>query len=93
MKEISTALCKKFIVQHVQSNPGLVAAAMCIPDAETGPSLIEGNWKRISKRKCREGIFAGLWIREFDCEPFDDQLRARVVSSDEGITSIEVMGE
>lgn len=49
------------------------------------------NWKRFSKQR----IFTAFWNRGFDCVPFDDQLRAYVITDeqDENILSVEVIGE
>lgn len=71
--------------------------------------LNPNNWSRQEKRKARAGeeynLFdlhiddfvklsaEGCIVREFDCKPFDDQLRATVYERDGEIVCIEVRGE
>lgn len=46
------------------------------------------NWKRESK-----STTDGITLREFDCRPFDSQLRGYVYATETSIVSIEVYAE
>lgn len=80
MKKITTELCKEEIVKFIQKNPGCVASQFFPPEDEK-PSLNISNWKRINKRRAslHEQNSGARFVREFDCLPYDDQLRAVVL--------------
>lgn len=103
--KLSTAVCKDEIVKAVLADPERVAAEF-LPSND--PRFAEQvqvvvteagnpkNWKRREKRK--EGPPEErevVTLRTFDCEPFDDQLRAYVYSDadDKTILKVEIVGE
>jgi len=59
-------------------------------DAFEGPAKNPKNWKRMSKRTEGNNI-----VREFDCKPYDDQLRAIVIENKTTnvVTKVIVQGE
>lgn len=92
--KIDTAQCKEAIVKFIQDNPGHVARQF-VPEEDEGPSQKVSNWKRMSKRsvpphESREYL-GSKYVREFDCVPYDDQLRARVY--DDGSKILHVVVE
>jgi hypothetical protein len=91
---ISSDDCKKAIVDWVKARPGHVAKQFCDIDrnaiqAFEAPSLLEKNWKRMSKFTDGNGITE----RIFDCRPYDDQLRGYVYDNGATILSVDVHGE
>jgi len=84
---IRSKACKKAIVRWIIQNPGHVASQFHPPKSETSAQL-EKNWKRMYKTK--EG---NLYIRAFNCEPYNDQLRAYTYDDGCTILKIEVQGE
>lgn len=98
---ITTAECKKAIVDWVKLHPGYVSKQFDPPESEADARL-EKNWKRIWKQKCNErmvlansrlNLKIGMWERGFDCKPYDDQLRAYTYDDGEQIIHIVVQGE
>lgn len=87
--KIGTDECKKFIADLVLANPGLVAKEFspADPQAEQMASVPK-NWSRTSKSKDGK-----LSVREFDCKPLDDQLRAYVYDDGTKIVKVEIDGE
>lgn len=136
---ISTADCKKAIVDYCQKNGKQIIEEaygdfedvdLCAPNDELdhpanmqeaiAPMLLEKNWKRMGKRRCEDdydittyqdafrdvmpselidALFAqhkskaGLTERSFNCNPYDDQLRAYVYDDGTQIVDIRVQGE
>jgi hypothetical protein len=88
MSNLTTKHCKQAIVDFLMTKSGLVEHEVVVSQQEALEAFKVCNWKRMSKR--REGSF---WIREFDCEPFDDQLRAIVKSTDTHVIDVTVQGE
>ena len=89
---MSTELCKTAIVDFLKQRPGHVAAQFVDTEGKSveefeSDALQPKNWRRMSKTG------SGQVIREFDCKPYDDQLRARVVTDQDQITLVEVFGE
>jgi len=101
MAKLTTAQAKQLIVEFVKNNLDYVAAQFVLEPGQT-PSTKEEllqmasnvkDWKRRGKRF--GFIRANTWCRDFDCTPFDDQLRAYVTTDakDEVVLSIDVCGE
>jgi len=90
--KITTAICKTAIAQYCRENPEEVSRQFVSPltEDEQGQAAAERNWARIAKRNTADGV-----EREFDCRPFDDQLRAIVLTdtTDTSIISVVVQGE
>lgn len=95
--KITTEFCKQFIVDYLKQNPGVVFREFG-GGGINGPSdmgsfeadaLEVKNWKRFEKRK---GDLSTV-VRGFDCQPYDDQLRAYVTERDGTIIGVEVVGE
>jgi len=88
----STETIKPMIVKWCKDNMWIVRGQFSpmLPEKDAQVCLLEKNWKRMSKEKDGETITRG-----FDCKPFDDQLRAYVVTdkNDSRILSIIVQGE
>jgi hypothetical protein len=109
MKKITTQECKEAIVEWVKTHRGHVSTLfggqngyvtdnncnmISYDDFEVLPSNPK-NWKRIIKRKpnnieSKQGITC---VREFDCLPFDDQLRAIITSDEQRIISVIIEGQ
>jgi hypothetical protein len=89
VNKLTTEIIKNMIVEHVRDNEDIIAKEF-IPEEDMTDAMNAKNWKRMSKRKENEN-----WIREFDCKPYDDQLRAIVFSdfSDTRIVNMVVQGE
>ena len=92
--KINTVQCKEVIVKFIQDNPGHVARQF-VPEEDEGPSQKVSNWKRMSKRSVSphesKEYPGSKYIREVDCVPYDDQLRARVY--DDGSKILHVVVE
>ena len=91
---ITTEVCKGVIVEWCKANRIYISSQFVEPLSEEMLSKAEDprNWKRISKATA----YGGEGIeREFDCRPFDDQLRAIVLSDieDKKLLSVIVQGE
>lgn len=89
--KITTEICKQAIVDYLKQNPGLVSKEFgedYNADFEAD-AILEKNWKRFEKQKGDLGTI----VRGFDCQPYDDQLRAYVTERDGTITHVEVVGE
>jgi hypothetical protein len=95
--KITTEICKQAIVDYLKQNPGIVfrefgGGGINGPsdmDSFEADALVEKNWKRFEKQKGDLGTI----VRGFDCQPYDDQLRAYVTERDGTITHVEVVGE
>jgi len=92
--KLTTAICKEEIVKYVKRNPGQVFnqfedEKLSLTEFELPATLVK-NWKRTDKSKDGNKV-----IRAFNCEPYDDQLRAYVYSNsnDTVILDVEVVGE
>jgi hypothetical protein len=88
---IHTNDCKKAIVTWIKANPGHVARQFYQPgDVKSfeHDATLEKNWKRETKEK--DG---NLTVREFDCRPYDDQLRATVWDDGNKIVRLVISGE
>jgi hypothetical protein len=90
--KLATKDCVTAIVDYVNQNPGhvykqFVGEPGTVDDFEA-PARKVSNWKRMSKEKMGDTI-----VREFDCRPYDDQLRAIVEERDGKIVSVVVQGE
>lgn len=85
---ITTALCKRAIVDSVITNVESLSNEFD-PPASMVEATKEKNWKRTSKNSLGDG----KTLREFDCKPYDDQLRTEVVDDGENIISVDVRGE
>jgi len=89
---INTKLCKDQIVEWCKNNPQNIRHAFCqsLSKEELEESTNINNWKRTAKVKVNDGI-----LREFNCVPFDDQLRAYVKTdkTDSVFISVTVLGE
>lgn len=96
MSNITTQICKDSIVAHLLSTPGSIQSQFT---EQIDESLAHkpSNWKRIIKRKVdpyEAQVFPGsTHVREFDCVPFDDQLRAVVIDDGNRILHISVSDE
>ena len=100
MSKITSADCKRAIVEWVREHPGHVSDQFVLEDGlgedEDGVvipfteehAMVEGNWKRMSKETYR-----GQTVRGFDCLPYDAQLRAYVTEDGTRITNVTVTGE
>lgn len=88
---ITTKDCKDAIIKFVLNNPGHVARQFS-PAENEDPAKKVSNWKRISKsvEKRNNG---NVYVREFDCVPYDDQLRATVWDDGEQILRVFIEGE
>jgi hypothetical protein len=84
---MTTNDCKLAIIAAVKADPEHVQRQFT-ERVDISPALIEGNWKRLSKVNLASGIVR----REFDCKPYDDQLRAIVIESN-GKLSVVIQGE
>lgn len=87
---ITTEDCKRAIVEFIANNRGIVCREFTGNnglDFEL-PALDAQNWKRISKRRV-----VSTTVRDFDCKPYGDQLRACVYECNGIITRVEVHGE
>ena len=87
---VSTDDCKKAIVAHCVENAEKLKKEFSPPLDNAGfqPALNPKNWKREAKYSSGMEI-----IRDFDCRPFDDQLRAYVYSTNDEILRVVVQGE
>ena len=101
--KVTTADCKRAIVEWVKQHPGHVRDQFVYPEGhpyydpdEDGDgesfseeaATIERNWKRMSKER-----YGSETVRGFDCDPYEAQLRAYVTDDGTRITSITVQGE
>jgi hypothetical protein len=95
---ISTADCKQAIVDFIRLNPGHVSSQFC----DVAPNDIStfeaqatktNNWKRFEKERVTHGQFKGMTRRGFNCNPYDDQLRAYVWDDGNTILRISIEGE
>jgi hypothetical protein len=87
--KIGTDECKQFIVDLILANPGLVAKEFSPVDAGAEQlATIPKNWSRTSK-----GKVGTRSLREFDCKPLDDQLRASIWDDGTKIIQVEIQGE
>ncbi len=87
---INTEQCKRAIVAHCIKNAPKIAAQFVplLKDDDMEKTYVEANWSRIEKY-----AEFGIMVREFDCKPFDDQLRATVRSTGDVILNVTVQGE
>ena len=87
--KITSDRCKSLIAEWCQKHPDHIINQFT---TSINPTLAfsEKNWKRIYKIKVRDGIEIC-----FDCKPYDDQLRAIIVTDlkDENVTTLIVQGE
>jgi|LauGreDrversion4_2_1035121.scaffolds.fasta_scaffold643891_1 hypothetical protein len=94
--KIDTNQCKEAIVKFIQDNPGHVAKQF-VPEEDEGPSQKISNWKRMNKRLVSpfesKEYPGSKYIREFDCVPYDDQLRARVYDDGSKILHVVIESE
>lgn len=90
---VTTEACRKAIVEECRRCEPVLRAQFVpsLTPEQWKDALNPKNWKRESKRKGDSG--EGTWVREFDCRPFDGQLRATVQSTDEHIYRIIVAAE
>lgn len=100
---ITTEICKQAIVDWTQAHMHELSEQYggSLPGCDNDLAIGEDdnwekvwrtkNWARRSKRK----TFDGTIEREFNCNPFDDQLRAYVITdaTDTKILKIVVQGE
>ena len=84
---IRTKDCKKAIVDYIKENAGCVSSQF-VPPEDEGPAQLISNWKRTAKSKENTET-----VREFNCVPYDDQLRAYVYDNGLKIVRIEILGE
>ena len=84
-----SAMAKKIIVEWVAAHPGCVSSQFD-GGIDEAPALLEKNWKRMSRKRDEKFI-----VRSFDCRPYDDQLRAYVITNDadETVISVVIQGE
>lgn len=91
---IKTADCKQAIVDYLKKNPGHVAKQFGPSDdgkTDTefeAPALDAANWMHMPED---DDISKGE--RGFDCEPYDDQLRAYTKDDGTKIVAVVVQGE
>lgn len=90
--KLATKDCVAAIVEYVNQNPGHVYKQFVdepgtVEEFEA-PARKASNWKRETKEKIGDTI-----VREFDCRPYDAQLRAIVEERDGKIVSVVVQGE
>lgn len=94
--KIDTEHCKESIVKFVLDNPGYVARQF-VPEEDETPAQKVSNWKRMSKRLVspfESKVYPGSkYVREFDCVPYDDQLRARVYDDGGKILGVVIESE
>lgn len=92
MKTIYSAdFIRKLIVKEIKAHPGHVSKQFDPPVDET-PATVEKNWK--SRGKNKYDIFGpGAVVWTFDCEPYDDQLRAEVLMRNGIPVGVTVQGE
>lgn len=90
---ITTEDCREAIVEAVRRDAPVLRRQFAprLTDEQWSAALDPKNWKRESKRKGDSG--PGTWEREFDCRPFDSQLRATVQSTDEHIYRVMITAE
>ena len=87
---MNSADCKQMIVDYCLVHKDHIKNQFDPPllDAEWRKTLSITNWKRITKET------NGLEVtRCFDCKPFDDQLRATIVTAGNTVISVNVEGE
>ena len=97
---ITTADCKKAIVDYILAHPGLVYAQFVrepgdpIPSVFEQPAQVEKNWKRFSKQ-IDTFMFKGMTERGFECRSYGDgdELRAYTYDDGQNIVHITVAGE
>lgn len=89
MSKLTTDTIRHKIADYVEKNEDKVSV-LFVSSIDVEPAKQPKNWKRMSKR--REGT---TWVREFDCKPYDDQLRAIVTTnhSDVVVEEIYISGE
>ncbi len=86
--------CKKAVVKYLKKNPGHVAQQFGeTDDGKTDEefeksSLVVSNWNHRDTQ-----VVGTVWERAFDCEPYEDQLRAYVKYDGEVIVEVMVQGE
>lgn len=87
--KITSEACKLLITEWCRNNSDYISNQF-IPPENPSESFLEKNWKRIYKTKIKEGIERG-----FDCKPYNDQLRAIIItnSKDENVISLVIQGE
>lgn len=87
--KIGTDECKSLIADLILANPGLVAKEFSPVDAQAEQQAsIPKNWSRTGKEKDGKNN-----LREFDCKPLDDQLRAYVTDDGAKIIKVVIQGE
>ena len=92
---MTSADCKKVIADFCRSNRPYIESLFCegiMTDAEFLPSTKESKWKRVQKYTDTD---SGYICRTFDCQGYDDQLRADVYTdlTDSRFVKIEVGGQ
>lgn len=89
MNKLTTETIRSKIADYVKENEDKISV-LFVNTVDVEPAKQAKNWKRMTKR--REGP---TWVREFDCKPYDDQLRAIVVSnhSDVVVEELYLRGE
>lgn len=88
--KITTELCKQLICDIVMVNDGAVEAQFDSDFYAGHIAIFPENWKRREKRTDKK---TKITVREFDCTPFDDQLRAYVTDDGTKITEVYISGE
>ena len=97
---INTLERKQAIVDYVKSNPGHVYKQFVGEGEDVvgfeSPATKISNWKR-REDDCFDGELSirgdRITSRAFDCDPYDDQLRAYTKDDGIQIISVEVVGE
>lgn len=103
----TTDSCRQLLVDYVNANTAIVSKQFDPPlsAADLAPAQKPSNWVRTAKQV----IFGNdadnyelpsadgecYVLREFDCRPYEDQLRGTVVTSadDKTVISVTVEGE
>ena len=94
---MTSADCVRAIVQWCAANRSTLDREFVQPltDQEWQAACAPKSWKRMSKGKTHWSDHVQGIERCFDCRPFDDQLRADVVTdpTDTTILTLTVQGE
>lgn len=103
MSKLTSHDCKKAIIAYLTQSVRQALKAEFTDSSEhemiDTETLNVNNWKRQSKAKVSFASFNDIPIgsieRVFDCQPFDDQLRAYVYTNkdDSAVIKIRVQGE
>ena len=94
MSKLKSADIKLLITAHVLAHEKELENEF-VPPESMGPAMIAKNWKRFEKSRGRWSGNGREWVRGFNCDPYDDQLRAYVTTNemDTEVISVEVLGE